>query len=119
MVDSEMTMDSLRDQVLKFAEERDWEQFHSPKNLAISVSVEAAELLENFLWLTPEQSSTLTKDQLAKVSDELGDVLICLVNFAARLKINPLHAAAQKIRKNQEKYPIEKAKGSAKKYTEL
>jgi NTP pyrophosphatase (non-canonical NTP hydrolase) len=115
----EMTLESLRTQVLKFSKERDWDQFHSPKNLAISVSVEASELLEHFMWMSPEQSASLTKEQLDKISDEVGDVLICLVNFAAKVGIDPLQAAAQKIKKNHEKYPVEKARGSAKKYDEL
>ncbi len=118
-MNTEISMESLKEMVLKFAEERDWVQFHSPKNLAMSVAVEASELLECFMWLTPEQSANLSKDQLAHVSDEIGDVLICLVNLAARLGIDPLASAGEKFRKNAEKYPVEKSKGSAKKYDEL
>lgn len=115
----QVTMESLRDQIIKFAEDRDWKQFHSPKNLAMSVAVEASELLELFMWLTPEQSSKLTDERLLKVRDEVGDVLICLINFAASVGIDPLTAASDKLQKNAAKYPIDKSKGSAKKYDEL
>ena len=102
-----------------FCSERDWEQFHNPKNLAIAISVEASELLEIFQWLTPEQSHHLSQTQKAEARDELGDVLICLLNFAHRLGCDPLEAAEQKLEKIKAKYPIEKAKGLAKKYNEL
>lgn len=112
-------LEDLKKAVLDFAKARDWEQFHSPKNLSMSVAVEAAELQEIFMWLTEEQSRNLTSEQKAEVADEIGDVLICLVNFAARVGIDPLAAASNKILKNQEKYPVEKARGSAKKYDQL
>ena len=112
------SIDDLKEAVIKFAQDRDWEKFHTPKNLSAAVAVEAAELQELFMWLTPEESQNLTPDKRAKVEDEVGDVLICLVNFAARAGIDPLAAAAQKMQKNNEKYPADKTRGSAKKYNE-
>lgn len=113
------SLDDLKKAVLEFSQQRDWDQFHSPKNLATAVSVEAAELQEIFMWLTPEQSVSLSAEQKIKVTDEIGDVLICLVNLAAKLGIDPLQAAAHKIKKNHEKYPVDKSRGSAKKYDEI
>ena len=114
-----MTLDDLKSEVLEFTRERDWEQFHAPKNLAMSVNVEASELMEIFMWLTAEESRNLDSKKLEHARDEIGDVLICLVNLAARLGIDPLEAARLKIQKNREKYPVSKSKGSAKKYDEL
>ena len=113
--------DLLRD-VQKFCEERDWDQFHGPKDLAIGLVTEASELLELFRFLADEealqrlQNSDSFKEQ---VSDELADVLFFLLRFAERQNINLQEALYQKLNKNQKKYPIEKAKGSNKKYTEL
>jgi NTP pyrophosphatase (non-canonical NTP hydrolase) len=108
----------LRDAMRAFIAERDWEQFHSPKNLAMALSVEAAELVEHFQWLTEEQSRTLDAAARAPVADELADVLLYLVRIADELGID-LHAAARaKMTRNAEKYPVEKARGSARKYTE-
>lgn len=114
-----MTLNDLKDQILKFAAERDWDQFHSPKNLAMSVASEAGELLEVFQWLTEEQSKHLTPEQKQAASDEIADVLICLTNLAARLGIDPLDAAQSKIKKNSAKYPVEKSRGRAEKYDKL
>ena len=114
-----MDLKSLSADIQQFAEERDWRQFHSPKNLAAAVSVEAAELLEVFLWLTPEQSRALPAEKLQDARDEIGDVMICLLNLAGQLGIDPLKAASEKMQKNRAKYPVEKAKGLAKKYDEL
>jgi dCTP diphosphatase len=109
----------LRDALRKFAAERDWEQFHSPKNLAAALSVEAAELLECFQWLTEAESRKLSPEQLARVREELADVLNYLVLLADKFDVNLLDAAREKIAKNALKYPAEKARGSAKKYSEL
>ena len=103
----------------EFADTRDWNQFHSPKNLAMALSVEAAELLEHFQWLTEEQSKNLSTDQLAKVSHELADTLLYLVRLADKLKIDLFSAAKNKMKLNKEKYPVEKSRGNAKKYTEF
>ena len=114
-----MDMKDLQDAVRQFSVERDWEQFHSPKNLAIAVSVEAAELLEVFQWLTLEQSDRLPEENRVEAKDEIGDVMICLINLCNRLGINPIQAAAEKLEKVKLKYPVEKAKGMASKYSKL
>ncbi len=115
----DVKLENLSAEIQKFCAERDWEQFHNPKNLAIALSVEASELLEVFQWLTPEQSLQLTEEQRQQAQDELGDVVICLLNLAARLGLDPLKAAEQKLEKVKVKYPVDKAKGLAKKYSEL
>lgn len=99
-------MDDLIDKIRKFRQERDWDQYHSPKNLAMALVVEAGELAEHFQWLTEEQSSNLSPDKLAEVQEEIGDVLIYLVNLCDKLGVDPLDAAREKIRKNKEKYPV-------------
>jgi dCTP diphosphatase len=109
----------LRHTLRQFAAERDWDQFHSPKNLAAALSVEAAELLEHFQWLTEEQSRNLAPEAKAKVADELADVLIYLVRTADKLDVDLIAAARDKIARNAQKYPVEKARGSMKKYTDL
>lgn len=114
-----MTLDDLTRDVLAFAKEREWEPFHAPKNLAMAVVTEAAELAEVFQWLTLEESGSLTEKQRAAAQDEIGDVLICLCNLAARVGIDPLAAAAAKLEKNRLKYPVEKARGNARKYDEF
>jgi NTP pyrophosphatase (non-canonical NTP hydrolase) len=114
-----MDLASLSADIKQFSEERDWRQFHDPKNLATAVSVEAAELQEIFMWLTAEQSRALPEDKMQAARDEIGDVLICLLNLAGQLGIDPLAAATQKMMKNRAKYPVDKSKGLAKKYSEL
>ena len=112
-------LDDLVNRLKKFADERDWEQFHSPKNLAMALSVEVAEILELFQWLTEEQTKNISPDKIEKVKEEIGDVQIYLVRLADQFGIDPLQAAEDKIKKNELKYPVNKSKGSAKKYTEL
>jgi dCTP diphosphatase len=112
-------LDSLRDALRRFAADRDWDQFHSPKNLASALSVEAAELLEPFQWLTEDQSRNLTPTQVAAVRDEIADVFIYLIRLSDKLGVNPIDAVNEKIRRNADKYPVAKAKGSSAKYTEL
>jgi NTP pyrophosphatase (non-canonical NTP hydrolase) len=109
---------ALRDVLRQFAAERDWDQFHSPKNLAIALSLEAAELLEPFQWLKDGTAAELGPERLAAVSEEMADVLLYLVMLADRLNVDLLAAARDKLEKNALKYPIEKVRGSAKKYTE-
>lgn len=111
---------NLRQILKEFSALRDWDQFHSPKNLAIALSIEAAELLEPFQWLTPEQSSAaeLGSDQVARVAEELADVLIYLVRLADVLGVDLNQAVTEKLAANAEKYPVDKVKGSAAKYTE-
>ncbi len=112
-------MQKLIEKLRQFANERDWEQYHSPKNLAMALSVEAAELVEHFQWLTQAQSYDLGPDKHAKIKDEIGDVLIYLVNLADKLGIDPIRAAHEKVEKNRINYPVEKARGNAGKYTEI
>jgi len=112
-------IEALRLAIRKFAEDRDWDQFHSPKNVASALTVEAAELLEQFQWLTEEQSRNLSPEQVFKVKDEIADVLIYLVRLADKLDVDLIATAKEKIARNAEKYPIEKARGSSKKYTDL
>jgi len=113
------SLEALRDALRQFASERDWNQFHSPKNLAIALSVEAAELLEHFQWMPEADSAVLAPEQHAKVREEVADVLLYLIRLADKLDIDLLPAAAEKIEVNRRKYPVEKARGSSKKYTEL
>ena len=108
----------LRDALRQFAAERDWDQFHSPKNLASALAVEAAELLERFQWLTEDQSRKLAPEELARVREEMADVLNYLVRLADKLDVNLLDAARDKIKVNAVKYPVEKARGSARKYSD-
>jgi NTP pyrophosphatase (non-canonical NTP hydrolase) len=110
---------ALRDDLRKFAAERDWDQFHSPKNLASALAVEAAELLEPFQWLTQEQSRNLNKKQLAAVQDELADVQIYLIRLADKLDVDLLQAVREKIARNADKYPAEVFKGTARKYSDI
>lgn len=102
-----------------FAKERDWDQFHSPKNLSMALAVETAEIMEHFQWLTEEQSRNLDNKTLEKVKEEIADTQIYLARLADQLGIDPIAAANDKLIKNADKYPVEKARGSAKKYTEL
>jgi len=109
----------LREELRQFAIDRDWGQFHTPKNLAMALSVEAAELLEHFQWLTPEESKALGPDKLAPIREEVGDVMIYLLMLADHLEVDPLLAAREKLKINRDKYPADKARGSASKYTDL
>lgn len=112
-------LDELRDAVARFARERDWDQFHSPKNLAMALAAEAGELLEHFQWLTEQQSASLDTETLQAVVHELADIQIYLVRLADRLGIDLLAAADAKMQINAQKYPVEKAKGDARKYDKL
>jgi NTP pyrophosphatase (non-canonical NTP hydrolase) len=112
-------MQQLIRKIRAFARERDWDQFHSPKNLAMALSVEVAEIVEHLQWLTQEQSNRLDADQLDKIRAEIGDVMIYLVRLADRLGIDPIQAAHEKMLINEKKYPVAKAKGLAAKYTDL
>ena len=117
--DTKKSLYALRDSLRQFAEERDWEQFHSPKNLATALVVEAGELVEQFQWLTDEESRTLSTEKLGRVSEELADVLLYLIRLADKLDVDLLQVANKKIETNHAKYPIEKSRGSSRKYNEL
>lgn len=110
---------NLRERLRAFAAERDWQQFHSPKNLAISLSVEAAELLEVFQWVSEDASRALPADQLQRARDEIADVLLYLVRLADELGVELAAAALDKIEANAAKYPVAKARGTSRKYTDL
>jgi NTP pyrophosphatase (non-canonical NTP hydrolase) len=101
-----------------FAQKRDWDQFHSPKNLAMALSVEVAEIVEHFQWLTQAESDKLDPAKLDEIKGEIADVMIYLTRLADRLGINPVQAAKEKMQLNEKKYPIAKAKGNATKYTD-
>jgi NTP pyrophosphatase (non-canonical NTP hydrolase) len=111
-------MKKLIEELKEFAKERDWEQFHSPKNLAMALSVEVAEIVEIFQWLSQEESKNLTPEKMDKVKQEIGDVMIFLTNLADKFGIDPLEAAREKMVMNRLKYPAELVKGKANKYTE-
>jgi NTP pyrophosphatase (non-canonical NTP hydrolase) len=109
----ELIKHKLRD----FAAERDWDQFHSPKNLAMALNVEAAELLEHFQWLTESQSASLNAETLSEVAEEIADIQLYLMRLADKLGVDIVAASLAKIEKNAEKYPADKVRGSSKKYT--
>lgn len=102
----------------RFAAERDWDQFHSPKNLAMAMTVEAAELLEHFQWLTEEQSRNLPPEKRAMVAEEIADIQAYLIRMADKLGIDILASVRAKIRQNEAKYPADKVRGDARKYNE-
>lgn len=112
-------MKHLMEAVTEFINKRNWNQFHSPKNLSMALGIEVAELQEHFQWLTQEQSRNLSEEKLSEVKDELGDVFIYLIQICQVLGIDPIEAAEDKMRKNEKNYPVEKSRGSIKKYTEL
>lgn len=112
----------LKQRVLAFAHERDWEQFHSPKNLSMALAAEAAELMENFLWMSPEDSRGAAGPQAKRrqaIEEELADVVIYALQFANQTGIDVASAIAAKMAVNAKKYPVEKARGRSDKYTEL
>ena len=116
-----MDLADLTERLRAFVTERDWEQFHSPKNLSMALAGEAGELLELFQWLTQEESRALadSPEQMAKVREELADILIYLVRLADVLGVDLEAAALAKIETNAERYPVEKARGRATKYSDL
>lgn len=112
-------LESLKFRLREFAKERDWDQFHSPKNFSMALIVECGELVEHFQWLTDEQSKKLTPDTLEEVRLEMADIFLYLLRLADKLDVDLVSAANDKIKLNAEKYPIEKAKGLATKYNKL
>ncbi len=111
----------IKARVLAFARERDWEQFHSPKNLSMALAAEAGELMEHFLWCSPEESRGRAEEAKLrrKIEEELADVVIYALEFANMTGIDVSAAIEAKMAANAAKYPVEKAKGRADKYTEL
>ena len=106
-----MNIDKLQDKLSKFASDRDWEQFHTPKNLAMALSVEASELVEIFQWLTSEESNSPNDELLSQIESEVADVSIYLLRICSVLDINLSEAIDYKIKLNAEKYPIHLSKG--------
>lgn len=121
MTDTNTTVEDLKKQILTFAQERDWLQFHSPKNISMALSAEAAELMEHFLWDNAEESACSLEDSAKKaaVAEELADVVIYALEFANVTGIDLAQAIKNKIALNAQKYPVEKAKGNSSKYSEL
>ncbi len=113
-----MDLNSLARLLRDFVRERDWEKFHTPKNLTMALSVEASELMEHFQWLTEEESNNLSPKRRAAVGEEMADVLIYLVRLADRLGIDLMEVAECKIESNGARYPVELVKGSARKADE-
>ena len=109
---------ALVDELKQFAQERNWEQFHSPKNLSMALSVEAAELLEHFQWESEQASERLAGDKKQLVSHEIADIFIYLLRICERLDVDLMSVTKEKIAINHHRYPVEKVKGSSKKYTE-
>jgi len=121
MNDAETKLDEIKARVLAFANEREWQQFHTPKNLSMAIAAEAAELMEHFLWQSPEQSKSdaLEPKLRAKIEEELADVFIFAIQFANMTQIDIAAIIGQKMKRNAEKYPVEKARGNSLKYTDL
>lgn len=111
-------LEELRVRINNFANERDWNQFHSPKNLSMALVVEAGELVEQFQWLKESESYDLSKEKLAAVEEEIADIFVYLIRIAHQLDIDLISAAKKKIELNESKYPAEMVRGSARKYTE-
>jgi len=113
------SLEGLRARLDAFAIERDWAQFHNPKNLVMALAGEVGELTEHFQWLTPDQSERLSAETLAEVELEIADVLLFLVRLADRLGVDPVQAARRKLELNAKRYPVDKARGKATKYDKL
>jgi len=120
-MDKEITIEELRKLVIKFRDEREWKKYHNPKDLAISTSIEAAELLEMFQWKTDDEIKELlkNKEKYEKVCEELADIIIYCLDMSEIIDADISEIVKKKLEHNAKKYPVEKAKGSAKKYTEL
>lgn len=112
-------LEDLKQRLRVFAAERDWDQFHSPKNLAMALSVEVAELVEQFQWLTEQESRHPDAARRRRIEDELADVLIYLVRIADRLEVDLLAAATRKLEHNAAKYPADKVRGQARRHDEF
>lgn len=118
MAVADTDFDRIKKKVRQFVVERDWDQFHSPKNLSMALIVEAAEMVEHFQWLTEEQSSNLSPEKLAEVEQELADIQVYLISLAEKLKLDLIAAVEKKLVLNAQKYPADQVRGSSKKYTE-
>lgn len=117
MGDERITLQELKERMATFVRERDWEQFHTPKNLSMSIAIEAAELMEHFQWLTVEQSRNLAPEALSEIGEELADIVIYSLSMANALKLDLADTVQAKMEKNIRKYPSERVRGKAHKYT--
>ena len=119
MKKSEITLQEIKARIKQFIKERDWEQFHSPKNISMSISIEAAELMEHFQWLTTEQSKKLLKDKKKReeIEDELADIAIYIIDFCNLFNIDIEKIIIRKLDKSARKYPTNLVKGKPHKYT--
>ena len=115
---SEPAIEELQFKLREFAQERDWEQFHSPKNLSMALSVEASELVEHFQWMTEEESADLQPNRHAAVAFELADIFIFLLRLSDQLDVDLMEITKRKIELNDKRYPVDKVKGSSKKHSE-
>lgn len=116
---NEERIENLKERIRKFRDDRDWKQFHNPKDLAISIAIETSELLEEFQWKDKAGVDKKVKDERHKIEDEMADIYIYLLEMSDVLGVDLIDAANKKMAMNEVKYPVEKAKGNAKKYTEL
>ncbi|MFH1093028.1 MAG: nucleotide pyrophosphohydrolase [Candidatus Omnitrophota bacterium] len=112
-------VNKITEKIKKFRDDRDWMQFHDPKNMAVSIMLEASELLEHFQWKTIEEVEKYAKQNRADIKDEIADIALYLFELADNLGINLIEAMEHKLKKNEMKYPVEKARGSHKKYNQL
>ena len=112
-------LDSVIKEIIKFRDDRDWLQFHDPKNLSQAISIEAAELQEIFLWKSTVDSKSLPPDDVMRVKNEVADIFIFMIYLCNHFGINLLEAVKNKLQTNRLKYPVEKSRGSSKKYNEL
>ncbi|MEY4187898.1 MAG: nucleotide pyrophosphohydrolase [Planctomycetaceae bacterium] len=112
-------LQQITELIRRFRDERDWMQFHNPKNLAVSICLESAELLEHFQWTTAEQSEAVGRSKRDQIATEIADVAIYLIELSDNLGIDLWQAIQSKLQHNAAKYPVEKAKGNSLKYTEL
>lgn len=117
MADQQITLHELKERMATFVRERDWEQFHNPKNLSMSISIEAAELMEHFQWLTERQSQQLEPDALQEIGEELADIVLYSLSMANFLQLDLAETVLAKMAKNEIKYPKDQVRGKAHKYT--
>ena len=113
------SLESLTREICAFRDARDWRQFHNPKELAVAITAEAGELLQHFVWQSPEQSEQRVRDRREELESEMADVAILLLELAHNCEINLAGAIRTKLARNEDRYPVGKAKGSNKKYNEL
>jgi NTP pyrophosphatase (non-canonical NTP hydrolase) len=118
MQNEQKSINHIKNKLNTFVQERDWDQFHSPKNLSMALAIEVAEIMEHFQWLTEAQSQVIDDTRLQEIKDEIGDVLIYLIRLSDKLNIDLLQAAYDKLEKNNKKYPTDMVRGKALKYNE-